>query len=249
MFFNFNAKSQRNKIAKQTKRIAFLGSAAAPDAIRCASRRTLAAWQSTNVGSVSSAYVSREARLTAPEAGALPFASLRLRVKTVLCGFGLALAVTGCMTHETMGNAAEKLDMSTFYLPNDEASRIVEVTSKTNGAIGATVYVQTHAVSVKENASKEALGKFGEVYAFSPSFFVVHKDERTMVHFFNLQPDDNHDFMLFAPDQVFLKMLLPPLRDTAYVFTFHREGLFNFTCAMHQPSMSGQILVLPPRTK
>jgi plastocyanin len=33
------------------------------------------------------------------------------------------------------------------------------------------------------------------------------------------------------------------------VFTFHREGLFNFTCAMHQPSMSGQILVLPPRTK
>jgi len=161
----------------------------------------------------------------------------------------LALAVTGCMTHETMGNAGEKLDMSTFYLPTADASRIVTVTSNTNGPIGATVYVQTHAISVKENASKEALAKFGEVYAFSPNFFAVHKDEPTMIHFLNLQSDDNHDFMLFAPDQVFLKMLLPPLQDTAYVFTFHREGLFNFICAMHQPSMAGQILVLPSRTQ
>jgi plastocyanin len=156
-------------------------------------------------------------------------------------------AVTGCMTHEGMGNAGEKLDMSTFYLPNAFASKIVSVTSSTNGPIGATVYVQTHAISVKENASKEALAKFGEVYAFSPNFFAVHKDEPTMIHFLNLQSDDNHDFMLFAPDQVFLKMLLPPLKDTTYVFTFHREGLFNFLCAMHQPSMTGQILVLPPR--
>ena len=161
----------------------------------------------------------------------------------------LAIVATGCMTHENMGNAGEKLDMSTFYLPNAEASRIVSVTSKTNGPIGATVYVQTHAISVKENASKEALAKFGEVYAFSPSFFAVHKDEPTLIHFLNLQSDDNHDFMLFAPDQVFLKMLLPPLQDTSYVFTFHREGLFNFVCAMHQPSMAGQILVLPARTQ
>ena len=92
---------------------------------------------------------------------------------------------------------------------------------------------------MKENASKEAVAKFGEVYAFSPNFFAVHKDEPTMIHFLNLQPDDNHDFMLFAPDQVFLKILLTPLKDTTYVFTFHREGLFNFICAMHQPSMIG----------
>jgi plastocyanin len=161
----------------------------------------------------------------------------------------LALLVTGCMTHETMGNAGEKLDMTTFYLPNAEASRIVSVTGKSTAPIAATVYIQTHAISVKENASKEALAKFGEVYAFSPSFFAVHKDEPTMIHFLNLQSDDNHDFMLYTPDQVFLKMLLPPLVDTSYVFTFHREGLFNFTCAMHQPSMAGQILVLPPRTQ
>jgi len=172
-----------------------------------------------------------------------------MKLKLLITTAALAILVTGCMTHEQMGNMGEKLDMSQFYLPNAEASKIVSVSSNTNGPIGATVYVQTHAVAVKETGPKETVAKFGEVYAFSPSFFAVHKDESTLIHFLNLQPDDNHDFMLYAPDQVFMKLLLPPLQDTAYVFTFHREGLFNILCAMHQPSMAGQILVLPPRAK
>jgi plastocyanin len=172
-----------------------------------------------------------------------------MKAKLLIAVFALCLVATGCMTHEAMGNMGEKLDMSQFYLPNAEASKVVSVSSNTNGLIGATIYVQTHAVAVKETGPKETVAKFGEVYAFSPNFFAVHKDEPTLIHFFNLQPDDNHDFMLYAPDQVFMKLLLPPLQDTTYVFTFHREGLFNILCAMHQPSMAGQILVLPPRTK
>ena len=172
-----------------------------------------------------------------------------MKPKLLIAVFALAATVTGCMTHESMGNMGEKLDMSQFYLPNAEASKVVSVTSNTNGTIRATVYVQTQAVAVKENGPKETVAKFGEVYAFSPNFFVVHKDEPTLIHFLNLQPDDNHDVMIYAPDQVFMKLLLPPLQDTAYVFTFHREGVFNVLCAMHQPSMAAQILVLPPRTQ
>jgi plastocyanin len=174
-----------------------------------------------------------------------------MKFKLFIGALLLAAAVSGCMTHEPsgMGNAGQKLDMSTFYLPNAAASRVVTVTSSTNGPIAATVYVQTHPVAIKETGPKETVAKFGEVYAFSPNFFAVHKDEPTLIHFLNLQPDDNHDFMLYAPDQVFLKILLPPLQETSYVFTFHREGLFNFMCAMHQPSMTGQILVLPARTQ
>jgi len=41
----------------------------------------------------------------------------------------------------------------------------------------------------------------------------------------------------------------PALQKTSYVLAFHREGLFNFYCTMHQPEMSGQILVLPPRRR
>jgi plastocyanin len=37
-----------------------------------------------------------------------------------------------------------------------------------------------------------------------------------------------------------MKVLLPPRRDTVYVFTFHREGLFTFYCTMRQPAMSGR---------
>jgi len=172
-----------------------------------------------------------------------------MKPKLSIAIFALAAIATGCMTHQEMGNMGEKLDMSQFYLPDAEASKIVSVSSNTNGAIGATIYVQTHAVAVKETGPKETVAKFGEVYAFSPNFFAVHKDEPTLIHFLNLQPDDNHDFMLYTPDQVFMKLLLPPLQDTTYVFTFHREGLFNILCAMHQPSMAGQILVLPPRPK
>lgn len=54
--------------------------------------------------------------------------------------------------------------------------------------------------------------------------------------------------MLVGPDaQVLMKVILPALRKTTYVFTFHTEGLFTFYCTMHQPEMSGQILVLPSR--
>lgn len=165
---------------------------------------------------------------------------------TIFTAVVVALAA-GCATHapEEGGNLGQKLDMSSFYMPDAESSRIVTVT--TNGTAKANILVQTHAVAVKENASPESLEKFGEVYDFSPNFIAVHRDEPTLIRFWNLQPDDNHDFMLIDPHaRVLMSQLLPPLKETSFVFTFHEEGLFNMICAMHQPSMNAQILVLPP---
>jgi plastocyanin len=131
-------------------------------------------------------------------------------------------------------------------LPNPEASRVVTVT--TNGLATATVLVQTHRVAVNETGPKEAVAKFGEVYSFSPNFFAVHRDEATRIRFWNLQPDDNHSFMLLGPgSQVLMNSQLPPLTETAYVFTFHQEGLYSFVCSFHPKVMFGQILVLPPK--
>jgi plastocyanin len=161
----------------------------------------------------------------------------------------LAVAtLTGCKTSkpEEMGNLHHELDMESFYLPNAAASRVVSVT--TNGVAAANILVQTQRVAVKEGGPKETVEKFGEVYAFSPNFFAVHRDELTRIRFWNLQPDDNHAFMLIDPhSQVVMNVLLPPLKETSYVFTFHEEGLFNFVCALHPTVMFGQILVLPPR--
>ncbi len=132
------------------------------------------------------------------------------------------------------------------FLPGPGASRVVSIAE--SGPAWASVVVQTHAVAVKETGPKDTVRTFGEVYAFSPSFFAVHLDEPTQVTFWNLQPDDLHDFMLMDPRyNVLAKLILPPLKKTAYVMTFHEEGLFTFYCAAHPPEMSGQILVLPPR--
>ena len=106
----------------------------------------------------------------------------------------------------------------------------------------------TQAVAIKETGPKETVARFGEVYAFSPPFLAVHQGEPTMISFRNLQPDVEHDFMLVDPaGNVLMRVVLPPLQETSYVFTFHRAGLFTFYCTMHQPDMSGQILVLAPK--
>ena len=172
-------------------------------------------------------------------------------MKTAVLILTLAVvgALTGCQSSkpEMMGNLHHELDPASYYLPNAEASRVVSVA--TNGTATANLLVQTHRVAVKETGPKETVEKFGEVYAFSPSFLAVHRDEPTRIRFWNLQPDDNHAFMLIDPhSQVLMSALLPPLQEISYVFTFHEEGLFSFVCTLHPSVMWGQILVLPPRS-
>jgi plastocyanin len=163
-----------------------------------------------------------------------------------LGSIAFVVAFAGCMTpHAPEGNLHQELDPASFYLPNAEASRVVSVA--TNGTAAAQVLVQTQRVAVKEGGPKETVEKFGEVYAFSPNFFAVHRDEPTKIRFWNLQPDDNHGFMLMSPtSQVLMNSHLPPLAETAWVFTFHQEGLYRFACSLHPNAMFGQILVLPP---
>lgn len=132
-----------------------------------------------------------------------------------------------------------------FFLPRGDATKIVTVT--TTGEAQAGITVLTEAVAVKETGPRPTVKKFGEVYAFSPTFIAVHRDQPTQIEFWNLQPDDEHDFALIGPDlKVLMYEKLPPLRKTSFVFTFHQEGVIDFKCLRHQPEMSGQILVLPP---
>ena len=140
--------------------------------------------------------------------------------------------------------AAPPMDQH-YYLPDAAASKIVSV-AKT-GNVEAEIIVLTEAVAIKETGPKETVAKFGEVYAFSPAFIAIRREVPTMLTFWNLQPDDEHDLMLTAPDfTVLMHLTLAPLSKTSYVFTFHHDGIFTFYCTVHQPEMNGQILVLPP---
>lgn len=153
-----------------------------------------------------------------------------------LCGLAAAAALSA-----SAGRATEAT-----YLPDATASKVVTVTK--GGTAAARITVFTQAVAIKETGPKETVARFGEVYAFSPPLLAVHQGEPTMISFRNLQPDDEHDFRLVDPaGNVLMRVMLPPLQETAYVFTFHRAGLFTFYCTMHQPDMSGQILVLAPK--
>jgi len=157
----------------------------------------------------------------------------------------LPLFVMACATSDTMQAPAPR---TPDYLPHGDALRTLTVTNA--GPASATVIVLTQAVAIKETGPKETVKRFGEVYTFEPSFFAVHRDEPTLIRFWNLQPDDEHDFMLFDPhNNPLMKVTFAPLSETAFVFTFHEEGLFPFICPMHRPEMNGQILVLPPAAK
>jgi plastocyanin len=155
-----------------------------------------------------------------------------------------ALAILPALIGVASDAAAPPMEKH-FYLPDAAGSKIVSV-AKT-GTAQAEVIVLTEAVAIKETGPKETVAKFGEVYAFSPTFIAVHRDVPTTLTFWNLQSDDEHDFMLTAPDSsVLMHLKLLPLTKTSYVFTFHKDGIFNFYCTVHQPEMNGQILVLPP---
>jgi plastocyanin len=174
-------------------------------------------------------------------------ATLTVAALTIAAAFGSldpssALAAHDHNDHASHGHAS---DGAAFFLPKGADTKLVTVTPTGDAEAGYTVLTQ--AVAVKETGPKVTIDKFGEVYAFSPTFIAVHRGQPTQIDFWNLQPDDEHDFALLGPNlKVLMYEKLPPLTKTSFVFTFHQEGAFDFKCLRHQPEMSGQFLVLPP---
>ena len=168
----------------------------------------------------------------------------RVCTPVILAAAVSLVAVVAACAADTMAGAA---GAACYFMPDAAASKIVTVKSAATAA-PSSVVILTEAVAVKETGPKPTIEHFGEVYAFSPSFIAVHRDEPTRITLWNLQPDDDHDFMLEdRPGHALMHLRLAPLSKTSHIYTFHREGLFDFRCAVHQPEMNGQILVLPPR--
>ena len=167
-------------------------------------------------------------------------AALGARIAVAIAIAALLLPAVAMLAH-----AAAPAARTPYYLPSGDAAKLVTVAE--SGPAPARVTVLTQAVAIKETGPRETIARFGEVYTFSPSSIIVRQNEPTMLTFWNLQPDDEHDFALMGPgDKVLMYVLLPPLKKTSYVFTFHEPGLFGFKCLRHQPEMSGQILVMRP---
>lgn len=173
----------------------------------------------------------------------LPRSFIAVGTAAVSAGAMLLIVVSAACAADTMSGAA---GAARYFMPDAAASKVVTVMN--GGTSAASIVVLTEAVAVKETGPKPTIEHFGEVYAFSPNFIAVHRDEPTRITLWNLQPDDEHDFMIEdRAGHALMHLRLAPLSKTSYIYTFHREGLFDFRCAVHQPGMNGQILVLPPR--
>ena len=130
------------------------------------------------------------------------------------------------------------------FMPDAAASKIVSVAR--TGVARTQFVIVTEAVAVNETGPKATVKRFGEVYAFSPASIFVRQNQPTMITFWNLQDDDQHDFAIVdAAGKPMMDLPLAPLSQTSFIFTFHRPGILQFRCLIHQPDMSGQILVLP----
>ena len=64
-----------------------------------------------------------------------------------------------------------------FFLPTGDKAKIVTITATGEATAGITV--MTEAIAEKETGPKDTVEKFGELYAFSPEFIAVHRDEPT----------------------------------------------------------------------
>lgn len=128
------------------------------------------------------------------------------------------------------------------YLPSGAATKVVSVSPQS--AAKAHIVVLTVPLPSANPDAKE-IAAFGELFAYSPRTIFVRRDQPTLFSFWNLQPNEEHDFMLVAPDgRVLAHMELPQLKKTDITLEFHQAGLFTFYCTMHQPYMTGQIFVL-----
>ena len=78
---------------------------------------------------------------------------------------------------------------------------------------------------------------------FSPDVLEVTEGDNVTIHFYNLDTTDRHTFTIGAPYNINEDLL--PGNNATFAFKAGDEGVFRFYCTYHQPTMSGQLVVLP----
>jgi plastocyanin len=67
---------------------------------------------------------------------------------------------------------------------------------------------------------------------FSPDILAVNEGDTVTIHFYNLDSDKD----------------VAGSQNTTFTFRAGDEGAYTFYCTYHQPTMRGQLIVLPPPT-
>jgi plastocyanin len=95
-----------------------------------------------------------------------------------------------------------------------------------------------------EGINSTKLGMPADYYI--PNIFVANKGDSVTMHFYNLDAGDRHTFTIGAPYNI--NEDVAPLHNATFTFKAGSEGVYRFYCTYHQPTMTGQLIVLPPST-
>jgi plastocyanin len=77
---------------------------------------------------------------------------------------------------------------------------------------------------------------------FAPSSIIVNKGDTVTVHFYNIEQGEPHTFTLGAPYNI--DKNVSPGQNATIVFKADHEGVFQYYCKYHLPTMVGQLIVL-----
>ena len=76
---------------------------------------------------------------------------------------------------------------------------------------------------------------------FAPSSITVNKGDTVTVHFYNIEQGEPHTFTLGAPYNI--DKNVSPGQNATIVFKADHEGVFQYYCKYHLPTMQGQLIV------
>jgi plastocyanin len=97
---------------------------------------------------------------------------------------------------------------------------------------------------VDENIDEEALEIPPD--QFSQSSIIANKGDTVRIHFYNLEPvetQEHHTFTINDPSYN-IDEDINAGESTVIEFKAAKSGIFDYVCTYHQPTMSGQLVVL-----
>lgn len=93
-----------------------------------------------------------------------------------------------------------------------------------------------------DGVNETKLGIPGDVYV--PSTLAVNEGDTVIIHFYNVDASDIHTFTMGAPYNI--NEVVKPLENATITLKAGDPGVYKFFCTVHPPTMSGQLIVLPP---
>jgi len=98
---------------------------------------------------------------------------------------------------------------------------------------------------VDEDIDEEKMNIPPDMY--SQDTIVVKQGDKVKIHFFNVEPVESQEHHTFTINDPAYKTNndINAGEDTIIEFTASKSGIFDYLCTYHQPTMRGELVVLP----